>query len=891
MGDHTTLPRFESAFDELVAGAWDRLCARVSVSGWDTLADALRDELRGMLAQLARPTLVLELNVARLEDRLRGDTPEERFRCYVDEVLPGDWPALCAEYQVLDAQLRELTELWIDALAEMAARLAADLPLLHKVLLPEGARLSGIRTGCDSDPHRGGRVVRVLEFTAEDTQSLLVYKPRPMAVDVCFQTLLAYCNIGNPEVPPLPLLKVANRGSYGWSEFISPADCPDVAAVHRFYRRQGAYLALLHVIDGVDMHHENLIAAGENPVLVDVETLFDRTASEAGDDATAVAAARLRESVARTAFLPGRVWGDDDHAGVNIGGLGSGQAQLSSFTGPAWNEEGTDSMHLGERQVEIPVAANVPRLDGVPVPVSEHTAEVVDGFTAMTRFLVRKREELLRGPLQAFARVPVRQMLLATAGYAHLLLAARHPDRLRDPRAREEVFDALDQVGPGDRRRLLDVERADLRRGDIPVFTATPSTRDLWDSRGARYPDYFPHTAFARVAARLEALDDQEIARQTFVVQASLSASAPSCDVRAAPAHDCVEAAVAIGEMLVEHAIHGRQDVTWLGMEVVGQEAEHQVAPLGHDLYDGTAGVALFLACLGAVTGTAAFTDLALRAAAGIRANPGAPSGGFAGLPSQLYALAHVAALCDDPAVLPPSDPVFAHLTAGVPDSEFDVMFGSAGTILAMLAWHAVTGDERALSVAADHGRHLARHAMQWDDGTSPRGFSHGNAGIGYALTSLSRALGHARFAELAEDAFRCEDALFDRTDWCNGAAGIALSRLGVDDAAAAVAVQAVVDSPVPPADSLCHGTLGHLLVVSDAAEALGRDDWRDAVALRLGGVLGGWRCGFAHAASAPELMTGVSGIGLGLLRLHRPDVVPQVLRLAPPAPAAPRGR
>jgi lantibiotic modifying enzyme len=71
--------RFESAFDDVVASAWDRLCSRVSVSGWDTLAAPLQHELRALLARLARPTLVLELNVARLEDRLRGATPEERF--------------------------------------------------------------------------------------------------------------------------------------------------------------------------------------------------------------------------------------------------------------------------------------------------------------------------------------------------------------------------------------------------------------------------------------------------------------------------------------------------------------------------------------------------------------------------------------------------------------------------------------------------------------------------------------------------------------------------------------------------------------------------------------------------------------------------------------------
>ncbi|MET9634243.1 type 2 lanthipeptide synthetase LanM family protein [Lentzea sp. NPDC006480] len=923
MGENTTLPvravSFERAFDDVVASAWNRLCARVSVPGWDTLRDALQDELRSTLARLARPTLVLELNVARLENRLRGETPEDRFRYYVETLLPGDWPALLAEYRGLDAWLRETEELWIGALAEMAGRLATDLPLLQRVLLPDGARLSGIRTGCDSDPHRGGRIVRILEFTCGASQTLLVYKPRPMAVDVAFQALLAYCNAGDPDVPPLPLLKVANRGSYGWSEFVAPADCPDVGAVQRFYRRQGAYLALLHVIDGVDMHHENLVAAGENPVLVDVETLFDRAVSAAGDhdDATAVAGARLRESVARTMFLPGRMWGDEQHAGVNIGGLSSGQAQLTSFTRPMWDDAGTDSMHLGEQRVEIPVAANVPRLDGVAVPAFAHTGELVHGFTSMMRFLLRHREELLRGPLRAFGEVPVRQVLRATSGYGQLLRVARHPDWLRDTSARDEVFDALEQAGADELRQVLDAERADLRQGDIPVFTATPSTRDLWDSRGVRRPDFFEHTALELVARRLEALDEREIDRQRFVVLASMSAAEPSPAGRSAPFEDSLEAAVAIGDMLVAQAIHGRRDVTWLGMEPVGQEADFQLAPLGHDLYQGTAGVALFLAHLGAITGSSRYTDLAALAAEGVRANPGPPSGGFFGLPSQLYVLAHLAALWDDPSVLPPADPVFAHLTAGVPDSEFDLVYGSAGTILGMLAWHAVTGDDRALAVAADHGRHLARHAIRSDDGAvwpmhgnSMRllGFSHGTAGIGYALRELSRALdGHARTAELAADAFRYEDARFDpqqqnwpdlrdsnrrfAANWCNGAAGIAVSRLGVDDLAVTTAVQTVLDSPRPLVDVLCHGTLGLLLVVADAAEALSRDDWRASVQRQLGGVLAGSRCGFAHPESAPALMTGASGIGLGLLRLARPDAVPQVLRLAPPTPAAPGGR
>ena len=38
----------------------------------------------------------------------------------------------------------------------------------------------------------------------------------------------------------------------------------------RFYERQGGYLALLYMLQATDFHHENLIAAGEHPVLLDL---------------------------------------------------------------------------------------------------------------------------------------------------------------------------------------------------------------------------------------------------------------------------------------------------------------------------------------------------------------------------------------------------------------------------------------------------------------------------------------------------------------------------------------------------------------------------------------------------------------------------------------------
>ena len=67
------------------------------------------------------------------------------------------------------------------------------------------------------------------------------------------------------------------RADYGWQEFVSYRPCTELAEVEVFYQRQGALLALFNALDGTDIHHENVIAVVDQPLLIDVETLFHPT--------------------------------------------------------------------------------------------------------------------------------------------------------------------------------------------------------------------------------------------------------------------------------------------------------------------------------------------------------------------------------------------------------------------------------------------------------------------------------------------------------------------------------------------------------------------------------------------------------------------------------------
>jgi lantibiotic modifying enzyme len=87
---------------------------------------------------------------------------------------------------------------------------------------------------------------------------------------------------------------------------------------------------------------------------------------------------------------------------------------------------------------------------------------------------------------------------------------------------------------------------------------------------------------------------------------------------------------------------------------------------------------------------------------------------------------------------------------------------------------------------------------------------------------------------------------------------------------------------------SLCHGDLGNLELLREAAHAFPGSTWGAQVERITARVLSGinkdgWLCGNPLAVESPGLMTGIAGIGYGLLRCAEPLRVPSVLTLAAP--------
>lgn len=869
--------------------------------------DADRLGLTGLLDELVvllSRAVVLELNIDRLRGASAGATTRDRFAAFFRRhATPDAALTLLADYPVLARQADELIRDWAERTVEFLTRLCRDADLLgatfHGDVRP--GRLTGIReTG---DPHRAGRRVLVATF---DSGLRLVYKPRPVTVEARFQSLLDWLNRHGADLHTFTVLP---RGAHGWAEYVveSTPDAPD--GRRRFARRFGALLALLQALGATDCHRENVLGHGEHPVLVDLETVFTPAVTRA-------AAARAGDAIADSVLAVGLLPRADDAAAP----------AADSCTCSAWQGEGTDEMRLGGPEHRHDHAAPTA---GAADQVAADLPQVLAGFDGMYRLLTTLRGALLApdGPLAAFAGDEIRVVLRPTRTYLRLRDAALHTDAVQDGLDAERLRDWL-WSGTAELPLLaatVAAERADLARRDVPIFTTTVASRDLWTSAGRRLPGLLARSGLDEARRRLARLDEADLARQRWLVQAAYaahldSADAPHARVRwrladqppaRVPGPDAYLAAAAEVADTVAGLAGPGAEPTWFALTPgPGGPERLAPAPLGPHLYDGVAGVALFLAHAGRHTGEHRFTDLAERAAAGLaarilnRAVADHRIGAFTGWGGLVYTFAHLGALWRtrrfEPVVDAALDRVIA--LAGV-EQTADLVDGHAGAVLAVA--RAGLDPDRAgpaVRAAADRLRAAAdRYARP--AGALLGGLSHGAAGVAAALAhaghpdAAARALGYDRSLFRPAEANWVDLRRPGRcaVTWCHGAPGIGLSRLllrdalGPDDLLAGeitTAVRTTLAAGFGRNHSLCHGDLGNLdLLLAAAPGSAGAP----AAAVLRDGLAEGWRCANPAMLASPELMTGLSGIGLGLLRLAAPDRVPSVLLLAPPVAARDR--
>ncbi len=363
----------------------------------------------------------------------------------------------------------------------------------------------------------------------------------------------------------------------------------------------------------------------------------------------------------------------------------------------------------------------------------------------------------------------------------------------------------------------------------------------------------------------------------------------------------------------------------------------------GPDLYSGTSGIGILLAELSALNQERVFRRTAEGAAAQAISRledipPTMRLGFYSGHTGIAYALVRIGECLGNSALTERGLGIFDSLTQlDVNEQGIDVISGVAGAIPSLLLMHQKFQRHSLLDLAMRCAARLEQTAQRSESGWSWRtiesatpqqrnltGFSHGTAGIAWAMFELAEMSGEPRFRNTANQALSYERCHFVKEQgnwpdfresdtprpsaepncgvaWCHGAPGIGLSRLRVfeltkDQIAAREAEIAgtttmrylAMSQTSQAGFSLCHGCAGNADFLLEAARVLKNGAFRTA-AEEIGhqGIASyeqsrtPWPCGVLGGGETPNLLLGTAGIGLFYLRLDRPHVAP-VLMVGP---------
>lgn len=270
------------------------------------LSSELLENFTEQMRRITLRTLLFEMEISEEAGELTGDTDEEKYACFADAWLTNTkyLYELYKTYPVMYGNVMHYMENSVNNIWEVLERFDRDKDEINQRFWPN-LSCTEIRCleGCCSDPHRGGRQVYIIRM---DNGERLVYKPRSLAVDSVYQNLLSWLfdGLGISSWQN----RIWDRGEYGWSQWVSQRTCTSQEELLRYYRRMGILLCVSYLLGSEDMHYENLIACGEYPVIIDLETAVGSGGTGPLSEQSAIrqteAEKKYQESVLHTGLLP-----------------------------------------------------------------------------------------------------------------------------------------------------------------------------------------------------------------------------------------------------------------------------------------------------------------------------------------------------------------------------------------------------------------------------------------------------------------------------------------------------------------------------------------------------------------------------------------------------------
>lgn len=800
----------------------------------DSLFNKVVQYMYNTCFQNAIRTLLLELSDARENHLLVGNKSAERFQYFEKEIL-GNWnnfQMFHSEYRMLYLSLLRSVKYILEYVTEILEHTSQYSEKLNEMFGGDKGigKLKDIQFSA-GDTHNNFRSVAILVF--ENTK--IVYKPHSLQSDKAFQEILEYINEVSQKGPVLRTMKIVCGEGFGWTEYIEHRPCQKMEDVSIFYQKAGVLLGILYLFNASDFHFENMIADGNNPVLIDLETLFhcnipNKTCENDPKSGYVTACWHLNHSVFSIGILPTYMHfktGEEKRI-LNFGGLSESLDQKSPFFTYHIEDVGLDTMHFSKQGYEIEKSQNSPVHEGMDMLPQNYSKEIMEGFRWLYETVLRKKDIFTKLVISKFHCTRNRIVLKATMTYSQLLNIATYPDFQRDEIFSKFLFSRIGLVESAS--QCVDYEIHALMERNVPIYYADFSKCDIINGNGGEYSQLLKHSPMEEFLMKMQMISEEDLERQCSFIRTSyyernMEANYIKVDFFHAIGENIekeryLQTAINIGDYLVEkRSFSGinqkkRRDRFWIGCSLEKTEFEDwMIGLVDFKMYDGASGIALFLLYLAKISGEEKYLRYAYESIEPVRCiiedetyNYERGVGSFSGISGYFYVLYKFATVNKDKQLMELVKKrivVLAEFAGNEGNENLDLISGIGGAIAVLVRIEQTTDDfelkKIALNTALSCYETLYQNTIDKNGLAYIRysGFAHGIAGIIPYLFMLYKTSGRKDIYHYTMRLLECERQQFQKRNkgflqgwfgekktekvvasWCHGSCGFLLERL-----------------------------------------------------------------------------------------------------------------
>ncbi len=748
----------------------------------------------------------------------KGKSENKYYNEFIEKNLQDGFNSFFQKYPVLSQYLHSAIKQWINNTLEFLQRLDCDYKMIlisfcrgKKI---QDVKITGIQTNL-SDAHNGGKTVYILTTS---TGVKFLYKPRSLEIDVAWSKFQHWCN-QRKIFKPFQTINVINRTGYGWVEYIKHKECTKEEELKRYYERIGIMLCSLYVLKGTDLHFENIIAHGEFPQIIDLETLFHQEPNPIKNSLHEITAKAYSyhfflNSVLRIGLLPFWQIYTDKHIAYDSTGLGNYETQKTGWKRPVFMNMNTDNMYCVNKSITISLDKNIPVLNGKVCPAIYYVPDIINGFRQMYCFLIDNKETILKknGPLTFFKYIKTRFVFRDTIIYAIIKNNTFCTDLSKDSILSTIELEKLSRIFLMSNKKPKDwfifhAELDAMKNMDVPKFECDVSNRHLYYKRKPIIKNYFKSTSYESVVTQIKLLCEKDMNLQSEIIRGSFFAR--TIDAESAnkttlmtteerhkyygrPSHkDYIARAKNIGEQIIRSSIiNDKKQINWIGLGFIPTVERYQYRPLSFDLYDGVCGIAVFMGALYKITGNMRYKGIALKSLHNLRRIIYEYSssnlrlfalengiGGFSGIGSMIYSFVKISEFIGETSLINDANKISELFSEDIikSDKQLDILSGTAGALAGLVCLHKHTQDISLIKKIHLCGNHLlekrdimgksATNAWKtfWDKPLT--GFSHGASGISYSLMQAYKSTGKKEYLESAKAGILYERKTFSEAE------------------------------------------------------------------------------------------------------------------------------